>query len=57
MPKLPAFFDSQIQKPNVNSNSSKHKGRVRTVPHQEDSWATYVYFKGTKTAELTLISS
>jgi hypothetical protein len=52
MPKLPAFFDSQTQKPNTNSDSSKHKGRVRAVPHQEDSWATYVYFKGTKSSLL-----
>lgn len=52
MPKLPTFFDPQTQKPNLGYNSSKHKGRVRTVPHQEDSWATYVYFKGTESLEI-----
>ncbi|KAK4520173.1 uncharacterized protein ATC70_008304 [Mucor velutinosus] len=43
MPKLPSFFD----KPESSRTDSSydHQGRVRTVPHQYDSWATYVYCK------------
>lgn len=44
MPKLPSFFDKP--EPVQIINSKNHEGRVRTVPHQHDSWATYVYCKG-----------
>ncbi|KAG2213744.1 hypothetical protein INT46_009892 [Mucor plumbeus] len=43
MPKLPSFFDKP--EPVQIINSKNHEGRVRTVPHQHDSWATYVYCK------------
>ncbi|KAI8646160.1 U6 snRNA phosphodiesterase Usb1 [Parasitella parasitica] len=41
MPKLPSFFDQ----PKPEQSKKDHQGRVRTVPHQHDSWATYVYCK------------
>ncbi|EPB83698.1 hypothetical protein HMPREF1544_09548 [Mucor circinelloides 1006PhL] len=43
MPKLPSFFDKPESA--KTDNSRDHQGRVRTVPHQHDSWATYVYCK------------
>ncbi|KAL9553016.1 hypothetical protein MBANPS3_003481 [Mucor bainieri] len=43
MPKLPSFFDKP--EPTRIESSRNHQGRVRTVPHQHDSWATYVYCK------------
>ncbi|KAL0140812.1 U6 snRNA phosphodiesterase Usb1 [Mucor lusitanicus] len=43
MPKLPSFFDKP--EPSRVDSSRDHQGRVRTVPHQHDSWATYVYCK------------
>ncbi|CAO3614233.1 unnamed protein product [Mucor fragilis] len=43
MPKLPSFFDKPES--TRNDSSRDHQGRVRTVPHQHDSWATYVYCK------------
>ena len=41
MPKLPSFFDTAQQL----TLQAQHKGKIRTVPHRENSWATYVYFK------------
>ncbi|KAI7898175.1 U6 snRNA phosphodiesterase Usb1 [Cokeromyces recurvatus] len=42
MPKLPSFFNIQTQN---STTTESHNGRVRTIPHKVDSWATYVYFK------------
>ncbi|KAI9243438.1 U6 snRNA phosphodiesterase Usb1 [Phascolomyces articulosus] len=39
MPPLPNFF-SPVEK---KEDPSKHQGRIRTKPHIENSWATYVY--------------
>ncbi|CEP14315.1 hypothetical protein [Parasitella parasitica] len=41
MPKLPSFFDQQ----KAEQSKKDHQGRVRSVPHQHNSWATYVYCK------------
>lgn len=43
MPKLPSFFDTASSK---EPKSSDDTGKKRTVPHTNDSWATYVYFQG-----------
>lgn len=41
MPKLSSFFT-----PSVPKKTQDQHDRKRTVPHQVNSWATYVYFQG-----------
>lgn len=43
MPKLPAFFSTDPTP--ATNEKSQHKGKVRSVPHRVNSWATYVYFQ------------
>lgn len=40
--KLPPL-SSQLAIPIPTDNPSKHQGRIRTTPHVEGQWATYVY--------------
>lgn len=46
MPKLPAFFQRATPPATPSTKQDLHQGRKRTIPHRENSWATYVYFQG-----------
>ncbi|KAI8982415.1 hypothetical protein BDF20DRAFT_866808 [Mycotypha africana] len=59
MPKLPAFFSPTSTVSSASSMTSQKKdlkGRIRTVPHIADSWATYVYCKVDLSSEMKTLS-